>query len=216
MSPEKWPFTRKQDFLWGWSEWESCSPGYTWFDLMADQKTMQTSYLGGFSIMWVPKLLLTPEKLGFLAQKRPKLVQNMQFRSIWPNIGIFLPISSHGDQKPMTTRCLGGFSVMWVTKLLISPIKMRIFCPRTTKFGPKLAFLFILGRDLLAHFVPCWWVGWWFWRAGCISQDAYLLYWFIELLSLWRKKKVTRLLNDWIIEPPRKKSIIGDGSSIAL
>ena len=30
---------------------------------------------------------------------------------------------------------------MWVTKLLISPVKKRIFCPRTTKFGPKLAFL---------------------------------------------------------------------------
>ena len=30
---------------------------------------------------------------------------------------------------------------MWVTKLLISPVKKRIFCPKTTKFGPKLAFL---------------------------------------------------------------------------
>ena len=39
---------------------------------------------------------------------------------------------------------------MWVTKLLISQVKIRIFCP-TTKFGPKLAFLFILGQALLAH-----------------------------------------------------------------
>ena len=23
--------------------------------------------------------------------------------------------------------------------------------------------------------MPCWWVGW-LWRAGCISQDTYLLY----------------------------------------
>ena len=29
---------------------------------------------------------------------------------------------------------------MWVTKLLISEVKKRIFCPKTTKFGPKLAF----------------------------------------------------------------------------
>ena len=49
------------------------------------------------------------------------------------------------DQKTMQTRCLGAFSVMWVTKLLISPVKIRIFCPRTTKigifvhFGPGLA-----------------------------------------------------------------------------
>ena len=32
---------------------------------------------------------------------------------------------------------------MWVTKLLISPVKKRIFCPKTTKFSPKLAFLSI-------------------------------------------------------------------------
>ena len=49
------------------------------------------------------------------------------------------------DQKTMWTRCLGGFSVMWVTKLMISPVKKRIFCPKTTKFSPKLAFLSIAG-----------------------------------------------------------------------
>ena len=35
---------------------------------------------------------------------------------------------------------------MWVTKLLISPVKKRIFCPKTTQFGPKLAFLSIWAR----------------------------------------------------------------------
>ena len=24
--------------------------------------------------------------------------------------------------------------------------------------------------------MPCWWAGWWLWRAGCISHDTYLLY----------------------------------------
>jgi len=65
---------------------------------------------------------------------------------------------------------------MWVTKLLISQVKKRIFCPKTTKFGPKLAFLVNLGQAMQAYSVPCWWVGWWLWRAGCISQDTYLLY----------------------------------------
>ena len=65
---------------------------------------------------------------------------------------------------------------MWVTKLLISPIKKRIFCPKTTKFGPKLAFLVNLGQAMQAYSVPCRWVGWQLWRAGCISQDTYLLY----------------------------------------
>ena len=40
------------------------------------------------------------------------------------------------DQKPMWTRCLGGFSVMWVTNLLISPVKIRMFCPKR----PNLAW----------------------------------------------------------------------------
>ena len=54
--------------------------------------------------------------------------------------------------------------------------KKRIFCPKTTKFGPKLAFLVNLGQAMQAYLVPCWWVGWRLWRAGCISQDTYLLY----------------------------------------
>ena len=65
---------------------------------------------------------------------------------------------------------------MWVPKLLLSPVKVRILCPKTTKFGPKLSFLVILVEALPALLVPCWWVGWWLWRACCISQDTYLLY----------------------------------------
>ena len=67
---------------------------------------------------------------------------------------------------------------MWVTKLLISQVKKRIFCPKTTKFGPKLAFLVDLGQAMQAFLVPCWSVSWWLWRAGCISQDTYILYCF--------------------------------------
>ena len=35
----------------------------------------------------------------------------------------------------------------------MSSKKKRIFCPKTTQFGPKLAFLFILGQALPAHLV---------------------------------------------------------------
>ena len=89
------------------------------------------------------------------------------------------------SQKPMWTRCLGGFSVMWVTKLLISQVKKRIFCPKATKFGPKLAFLVNLGQAMQAYSVPCWWVVWWLWRAGCISQDTYLLYVFVPAFNIY-------------------------------
>ena len=42
---------------------------------------------------------------------------------------------------------------MCVTKLLISPVKIRIFCPKKSKFGPKMTFLFFLGQALPAHLV---------------------------------------------------------------
>ena len=48
--------------------------------------------------------------------------------------------------------------------------KKRIFCPKMTKFGPKLAFWVNLGQAMQAYSVPCWWVVWWLSRAGCISQ----------------------------------------------
>ena len=77
---------------------------------------------------------------------------------------------------------------MWVTKLLISPVKKRIFCPKTTKFIPKLAFLVNLGQAMQAYSVPCWWL----WRAGCISQDTYLLYNIICISSFFFVVKLNR------------------------
>ena len=44
---------------------------------------------------------------------------------------------------------------MRVTKLLIFPVEIRIFCPKTTKFGPKLAFLVNLGQAMQAYSMPC-------------------------------------------------------------
>ena len=41
---------------------------------------------------------------------------------------------------------------------------------------PNLAFLVNFGQALPAHLVPCWWVGWWLWRLGCVSHDIYLIY----------------------------------------
>ena len=42
---------------------------------------------------------------------------------------------------------------MWITKFLISPVKIRFFCPKKSKFGPKMAFLFFMGQFLPAHLV---------------------------------------------------------------
>ena len=111
-----------------------------------------------------------------MAQKRPKLVQNMHFWSFWAKYCHFLHILSHARPKTNTNKVpRWGFRYVGI-KLLISRVKIRIFCPKTSKFGPKLAFLVNLGQAMQAYSVPCWWAGWWLWRAGCISQDTYLLY----------------------------------------
>ena len=68
--------------------------------------------------------------------------------------------------------CLGGCLCYMGTKTFALSIKN--FCPQTTKFCPKLAFLVILGQALLAYLVPCWWVGWLLWRVGWARQLRHL------------------------------------------
>ena len=96
------------------------------FDSMPDQKTMQTSCQGGFPLSG---------KWHF-----------------WPNIGIFGPFDPMPDQKTMRTSCLGFFYVIWVPKLLLNPIKIRLFGPKMAKFGHRYAFLVILAKYW--HFLP--------------------------------------------------------------
>merc|ERR1739836_144776 len=65
---------------------------------------------------------------------------------------------------------------------MLIKIKVRICCPKTTKFGPKLVFLFVLGQALLAHLVPCWWVGWWLWRRLYLARLLFTLF-----IRLWKR-----------------------------
>merc|ERR1711873_90559 len=76
---------------------------------------------------------------------------------IWPNIGILGPPDIMPDQKNNADKLPKWFSVMLVPKLLLIPIKIRLFGPKMAKLGPKSAFLVILGQILpfFAHFVQC-------------------------------------------------------------
>ena len=73
----------------------------------------------------------------------PKLTKYANFG---PNIGIFAPFDLMTDQKNNADKLSRWFSVMLVPKLLLTPIKIRIFGPKTAKIGPKSAFLVILGQ----------------------------------------------------------------------
>ena len=121
--------------------------------------------------MLVPKLLLTPIKIRIFGPKTAKFgPKSAIFGHFGPNIAIFCTFCPMPDQKPMWTRCLGRFSVMWVTKLLISPVKKRIFCPKTTKFGPKLAFFVNLGQAMHAGLFGALLVG----RLVVVARGQYL------------------------------------------
>ena len=66
---------------------------------------------------------------GIFIQSKTAIIQ--------PKNGIFGPFGHMQDHKSMQTRCLGGFSVTWVPKLLLPLVRIRIFRPKTAKFGPK-------------------------------------------------------------------------------
>ena len=65
---------------------------------------------------------------------------------------------------------------MWVTKLLISQVKKKDFLPQNDQIWPKIGIFGQFGPGHAGLFNALLWVGWWLWRAGCISQDTYLLY----------------------------------------
>ena len=80
------------------------------------------------------------------------------------------------DQKTMWTRCLGGFSVMWVTKLLISPVKKGFFAQKQPNFAWNWHFWSFWATPCRLVWCPVGGLVVGLWRAGCISQDTYLLY----------------------------------------
>ena len=65
---------------------------------------------------------------------------------------------------------------MWVTKLLISPVKKRIFLSKNDQIWPKIGIFVSFGPGDAGSFGALLMIGWWLWRAGCISQDTYLLF----------------------------------------
>ena len=185
--PRKMTHCSETNFFSVWSEWESCSPGilltkiaipkqkidfWPQISKFSGQKSASSSLAANWSLTgqcFVHKkgvslmqgyedaksFTPSPKKMDFWPKSG--LIWQKKNWHFWPNIGIFGPFDPMPDQKTMRTRCLGGFSVMWVPKLLLYPIKIGIFGPKT------------------ANLVPCWWVDGWLWRAGCILQDTYLL-----------------------------------------
>ena len=91
-----------------------------------------------FSVMLVPKLLLNPIKIRLFGPKTAKFGPKSAFLSFWAKYCHFLHILSNDRPKTIWTRFLGEFSVMWVTKLLISQVKKKDFLPQNDQIWPKI------------------------------------------------------------------------------
>ena len=95
--------------------------------------------------MLVPKLSLTPLKIRIFGPKAAKIGPKYAFLVI---LGQILPFFAHFVQcTPKTNvskvpRCVFHYVG---NKTFDFSSKKRIFCPKTTQFGPKLAFLSIAG-----------------------------------------------------------------------
>ena len=105
--------------------------------------------------MLVPKLLLNPIKIRLFGPKWPNLVQNLHFWSFWAKYCHFLHILSNARPKNNVNKVPGWVFRYVGNKTFDFSSKKRIFCPKTTKFGPKLAFLVNLGQAIQAYSMPC-------------------------------------------------------------
>merc|ERR1712004_513875 len=113
-------------------------------------------------------LFLTGEIQSFvthITENPPRHLVQICFWSFWAKYCHFLHILSNARPKTNLNIVPGWVFRYMDNKTFDFSSKKRIFCPKTTNFG----------QAMHAYLVPCWWVGWWLWRAGCISPDTYLL-----------------------------------------
>ena len=126
--------------------------------------------------MLVPKLLLAPIKIRLFGQKMAKFGPKSAFLVI---LGQILPFFAHlsnaqpktnVNQVPRLVFCYVG------NKTFDFPNRNQDFLPQNDQIWPKIGIFGQFGPGHAGLFNALLWVGWWLWRAGCISQDTYLLY----------------------------------------
>ena len=134
--------------------------------------------------MLVPKLLITPIKIWIFGQKRPNLVQNLHFWSFWAKYCHFLHILSNARPKSNVNKVPRWVFRYVGDKTFDFSSKKKDFLPKNDQIWPNIGIFGQFWPAMQAYTVPCWWVSWWLWRAGCISQDTYLLYEFEKSIIL--------------------------------
>ena len=111
-----------------------------------------------------------------MAQKRPNLVQNLHFWSFWAKYCHFLHILSNARPKNNVNKVPRWVFRYVGNKTFDFSSKKKDFLPKNDQIWPKIGIFGQFGPGHAGLFNALLWVGWWLWRAGCISQDTYLLY----------------------------------------
>ena len=110
-----------------------------------------------------------------------------------PNIYVFGPFWYCARPKTMGTRCMVCFLICEYQNFCSFSKKNWGFGPKTALLAPKYA--------LLGLWCPCqliWCpIGWWLWRAGCISQDIPLLYDYSNEKSIYRSPENCTIVHIW-------------------
>ena len=126
--------------------------------------------------MLVPKLLLTPIKIRIFGPKMAKFGPKYAFLVILGQILPFLHILSNARPKNNVNKVLRWVFRYVGNKAYDFSSKKKDFLPQNDQIWPKIGIFGQFGPGHAGLFNALLWVGWWLWRAGCISQDTYLLY----------------------------------------
>ena len=94
----------------------------------------------------------------------------MHFWSFWAKYCHFLHILSNAQPKTNVNQVPRWVFCYVSNKTFDFSSKNQDFLPKNDQIWPEIGNFGHFGPGLAGSF------GWWLWRAGCISQDAYLLY----------------------------------------
>ena len=117
---------------------------------------------------------LRAQELGFLAQKGPNLVQNMYFWSFWAKYCHFLHILSNARPKNNVNKVPRWVFRYVGNKTFDFSSKKKDFSQKRPNLAQNWHFC-----PLLAHLVPCWWIGLWLWRGLYLVLARHLFTLFI-------------------------------------
>ena len=121
-----------------------------------------------------------------MAQKRPNLVQNMHIWSFWAKYCHFWHILSNARPKNNVNKVPRWVFRYVGNKTFDFSSKKKDFMPKNDQIWPKIGIFGQFGPGHAGLFSALLVGRWWLWRAGCISQDTYLLYFyhFLQMVVL--------------------------------